>query len=275
MTVYHYTSINTLFHILNGIEHKEAPGADLDKIEYYFLKFHASNAVFLNDPTENTLYIEALLKAFGNDNMLKSAISVSNLLIGAPYALSFSELGDDLNMWRNYADNAQGVTLGLELDSNINTVIKERSSHVDNIQFGKCKYLTQEDIVQSIKKQADYKEIKERLKDACEGERIRIDNILRTILENCFFYKDVAYQAEKEWRLTVFGHFDCMFKNRKNKIIDYKEVVVPLSALKQIVFAPLTDFEKLNYSVRKMINEKIGSIRTDIEILKSKIPYSG
>jgi hypothetical protein len=278
--VYHYTSISALRCILDGIEHKEEPGAVRDEIGYYFLKLHASNPIFLNDPTENKLYVEALLetfKTFKSSSLLKSMIERSNSLISTPYALAFSELGDDLNMWRSYADNAQGVALGFKLDEDIIKSIKNANSTFDDIQFLECEYQPKEELIKIIKKQEYYADIKKDLEDTTEDSDCRLGNILQVARNYGFKYKDIAYKSEKEWRLVIFAPFDSKFKDRKNEIVNYKEVTIPLSALKQIVFAPRAYFDKLHYSVCKMIRKKVcGSItRIDIDISKSKIPYSG
>jgi len=271
--VYHYTTINTLCELLNGIEHKPDAGIGSDKIEYYFLKFHASNSMFLDDPTENKLYIDALSEIFSDNLMFDFAKIVSNLLIGAPYVISLSELSDDLNMWRNYTDDAHGVALGFELNK---STIKDANSKLDDIQFLNCEYTTKEKLIETIKSSDEYLKIKNDLDSILNDRKVRIDNIERTIIQNCLVYKDIAYQSEKERRLAIFAHFDSKFKSRKNEIVNYKEIFIPLSALKQITFAPLANFNKINYSVSKMIREKISpNVNIDIEISKSKIPYSG
>ena len=274
MITYHYTSINTLFNILSGIKHKPEPNANIDDIDFYFLKLHSSNSIFLNDPTEIELYLEALLEAFNNNSDLESVIK-SNWFLGTPYVLSFSELEDDLNMWIKYADNAQGVALGFDLNEDI---IKEKNNKFDDIQILKCEYQTKDKLIKKIKKQDGYKQIKKDLKNRTVDTEFRIDNILRDVRLNSLRYKNIAYQSEKEWRLFVFADFDSKFKCRKNEIVNYKEVLIPLSALKQIKFAPLTDFNKLNYSVNKFIEKKTNTCFTcfkkDVKISKSKIPYT-
>jgi hypothetical protein len=206
-------------------------------------------------------------------------IEYSNQLIGTPYALAFSELGDDLNMWKSYADNAQGVALGFKLDEDIIKSIKNANSTFDDIQFLKCEYQTKEELIKIIKKQKYYPDIKKDLEDTTEDSDCRLGNILQVARNYGFKYKDIAYQFEKEWRLAIFTPFDSKFKDWENEIVHYKEVTIPLSALKQIVFAPRAYFDKLHYSVCKMIREKVCSSiprrDIDIEISKSKIPYSG
>jgi hypothetical protein len=122
------------------------------------------------------------------------------------------------------------------------------------------------------------KKIKKELEDIKENGRLKGREIIDAIYRNIFKYKDIAYQNEKEWRIGISEKMMLEFKCRNNELVDFVEVKIPLSALKQITFAPLADYDKLKDSVEKMIKTQLGPnhlIHPNIEYRRSNIPYSG
>lgn len=104
MTLYHYTSIETLYALIKGIE--------VESEESIRLTLWATHAGFLNDLTEGQLLAKALKKIGAPSGLLDTLIG----MLGFPFVISLSELDDDLNMWRCYANQGKGVAIGLDQD---------------------------------------------------------------------------------------------------------------------------------------------------------------
>ena len=91
--IYHYTNINALLSILNGIK--------VEKNGTPVLTLRATNINYLNDYSEGQLLPRVL------DKM---GISIPEQL-GDIYITSFSNSFDSLSMWRGYAKDGEGVAL--------------------------------------------------------------------------------------------------------------------------------------------------------------------
>lgn len=140
--VYHYTSLNTLFNILDGVKDEK------------FI-FHATNIFSMNDPTEfihgfkqlwailpkieNDLYnlirnkshsynIEEIYldKKYRLSNMwnsmngsnrgwIKAYVETIRRTYDSPFVVSFSCHDDFLPMWSTYGDNGNGTAIGIEI----------------------------------------------------------------------------------------------------------------------------------------------------------------
>lgn len=87
MTLYHYTTIETLHAIVSNIqaEHEES-------IQFSLWATHAG---FLNDLSEGQLLAKALKRLGVHEGILNTLIGMQ----GYPFVISLSELDDDLNMW--------------------------------------------------------------------------------------------------------------------------------------------------------------------------------
>lgn len=114
--LYHYTSLETLYAIISNIK-------PTSENEAYFT-LRATHASFLNDLNEGRLLPEALKEIGINENKLWLSLDRT----GYPFVLSLSELCDDLNMWRCYADQGEVSLLDLTcryLMKNIIHIAKE------------------------------------------------------------------------------------------------------------------------------------------------------
>lgn len=101
MLVYHYTTLDTFFKIL---ESKAIWASDLSK---------------MNDPQEFIMGIELIREIFQDkspelldwfDRNQMFGLDAERLLLGC----SFSEKTDDLSQWRAYGDDGQGVVIGID-----------------------------------------------------------------------------------------------------------------------------------------------------------------
>ena len=101
---------------------------------------------------------------------------------------------------------------------------------------------------------------------------------LEKLLQSSLKYKHKAFAAEEEYRLYVRDFFDERFYVRKSELIPYQDIRVPIEALKEIILGPTTNKEKLNFSIRRMLDKASHNILKyhnleQIEIKSSNIPY--
>lgn len=129
------------------------------------------------------------------------------------YVFCFSESKDLLSQWRGYADNGKGVAIGF-----YSTAFEKLNN--ENFSFGKVKYNIyekQDDIVNSTI---------ERLKKAKNNTETEYENIINSIITKmvyeAVFYKNNAFQEEKEWRLVYYPFGNIINLNRKH---GYRDIV--------------------------------------------------
>lgn len=240
--LFHYTSLDALFAIIKDI--------DLDDSNYVYFKLRASNAFFLNDLTEGQLLPKALIYLGATDKFL--SILQSNF--GYPFVVSLSELDDDLNMWRCYANNGKGVSIGLDKE------ILSQSSNVDNsCRLDKCKYVTIEELAEILRKNDVDKMI----------ENNEVKPIAQLLLQ-MLVYKDKSFSSEAEWRIHDFN-FETKFRISDNVIVPYREIRVPVTALQSITIGPKCDFDRNRLSIYRLLKSKIPHFH-NVKITKSTVP---
>lgn len=239
--LYHYTSLETLFAILSGIFTEKSDAGDSS---YFYMR--ATHASFLNDDKEGKL-LPIALKGFGAN---EQKIALLDSLCGYPFILSLSKLNDDLNMWRCYADNARGICIGIKTNQLYNCeAIK------------KCKYVSIEELLDIF----NTGNVRDMINDN------DVTDIGR-FLNKAFLYKDKAFIAEQEWRLYISDLTD-KFRYSNNKIIPYKEIKFPTSALYSITTGPKCDYEKNIFSIQRLLKTKISTDDfNSIKFLKSNVP---
>jgi hypothetical protein len=93
--VYHYTSMSGLKAIVESG------------------RLRATHYDYLNDPDE-LVYCK---KLWGDHLRIANPDDGDVPFFGEAYIVSFSELEDDLTLWRTYGDNGAGVSIGVPLDS--------------------------------------------------------------------------------------------------------------------------------------------------------------
>ena len=246
MTLYHYTSVETLYAIINGIN------TEVENNIHFTLR--ATHADFLNDLTEGKLLPNALRKLGINEGVLSTLISIQ----GYPHVVSLSELGDDLNMWRCYADDGKGVALGLDED-----VLSEAMDHQNwsNIaEFSKCQYFTEDELVEYLKSN--------HIDDLFQNpNRIELDRLLSKAL----VYKNKSFEAEKEWRIYA-NYVDSDFRVSDGLVIPFYNIFLPVEAIVSITFGPKNDYYRNMFSIYQMIQKQIGERANRIILTKSNIP---
>lgn len=248
--LYHYTSLETLFAIIRNINNNE--GNESDNV-YFTLR--GTHSCFLNDLTEGRL-LPLALKKIGVDPM---TIWLSEARQGYPFVVSLSELGNDLNMWRCYANNGNGISIGLDKD------ILYSAVKYNNCRLDKCEYVSLEKMIDIL----NQKKMKHLINSNNSNNILKLDRLISDLL----IYKDKSFKTEKEWRIHDFN-IESDFLYKDNLIIPYKEFRIPISALKSITLGPKCNYEKNIYSIRRILKNKIGSkLLNTIVFNNSKIPY--
>jgi len=262
---YHYTSIDSLYKIL-GIA-----GDDCC--------FRATNAYYLNDPSEYIYAIQILLKsmrAYEKQNGIKDRKSdyfpefkrfFSGLshMPGDPYILSFSDSGDELSMWRAYGKDGTGVAIGLDL------AILSKKGEEPNTKFIKCIY--------------DQNFVISKLIDLWKTEynKVNIENhktytsslkLLTTIFFLCFAAKRQPYNIENECRLCKNETSDDIVEFRvcNNVIIPFITHRFKKDIVKKIVIGPCST-DKLVKKSLELFLEKYGYPLNKSSVVTSRISY--
>ena len=240
--LYHYTSLETLHAIISEIDNSDS--------HFVYFKLRATNAYYLNDLKEGRLLLSALKKLGANEMLL----SMLQTTFGYPFIVSFSEHGDDLNMWRCYASEGNGVAIGLD-----QTEIESAADYTNNCQFDKCEYVSLEELIEILKK----KNIEELLK----MEDIKP---LAQLIRNMLKYKDKSFVSEAEWRIHDFN-IETNFRVSNNLIIPFREIRVPVSAIQTIVIGPKCEYDRNSFSIGRFLKSRLPSTQ-DVQIIKSSVP---
>ena len=86
--------------------------------------------------------------------------------------------------------------------------------------------------------------------------------------------KHISFESECECRLIRMGIDNPKFRIRKDMIIPYKEVNIPIEAVKGFIIGPTADFEYMRLSLEMYLTSKVIS-DFDSNIIKSEVPYRG
>jgi len=280
MDLYHYTSSNGLFGIIDSCE------------------LQCTNASFLNDPTEKK-YFDSVLKEVISKNsacaniykILNNSSVVSHIVNPFEhYIISFCKNKDSLSMW-NYYSKGNGYNLGF----NIESIIKRNNDKFHLIKKVDLIYSRLEQLSSLERYILNYKDKSEKylqLKNEItfaeqNGDRIKYDianyeqsNCLIDFSEGLFEmqlkFKNEAYKNEKEVRLIVSqwepeGLISSHKISSTGIIIEYVSLELNLlEDLTSITTNPLSnELHKLGLS--KFLNSKIENKKIDIN--KSEIPF--
>lgn len=129
------------------------------------------------------------------------------------YVSCFCEDGDDLNLWRGYADDGKGCSIGFSFDAlqqycqKLNGIIKlVKVSYCSNNKLNKLITQNAKTLYKTIKnlKNNAEKIIKENKPDLVEEFMyILLWNEVENILCESLKFKKECFQSEKEWRLYI------------------------------------------------------------------------
>ncbi|MCQ2113479.1 MAG: DUF2971 domain-containing protein [Bacteroidaceae bacterium] len=270
--VAHYTTMEGLYGILNGIEAIKGE---------YTLNMWASNIFSLNDP-EELLYgysvlrkwlpkIEAELNVDNQEKLsriwsiakvAKKYSHYNKLLLESlqcqdniPYIISFSRVIDNLAMFRLYGNDASGVCLVFSYGA-----IKGVCSLYDvcyNEELDSNKYSPYDML------RTDYglylANIKNKEMDANEKFQLMLQHLVSYILITAPYLKKGDYEFEKEIRYSELCQLtnEIKFRTSKNgNIIPYKETKIPFIAINRIIIGPCACFNSAKKSIELILKSK-------------------
>lgn len=148
-----------------------------------------------------------------------------------PYVVSFSERGDDLNLWRLYHGE-----ICIEVDKNI----LERECGLNGRQFSKCCYSSD-----------NYTEISDAINIVKNIVNIKDDRPLDFLREVSAFIKNKDFEIESEWRV-IDCDFPCLGVKKcssTNEIIYYSEEEMPKDiGIKGIKNGDIILYKKFKFS---------------------------
>ena len=273
--IYHYTSVAGLFGMLNSISSENT------------ITKRATHSLYMNDPMEfsyGAKLLDSVIKVIEEELMIDEkeriagALSMPKILqaqseieghIGVPYISSFSYIGDNLPMWRMYADNGKGVII--EFDK---SKLLECSN--DNRKLIDCRYYDSEKDIEKDKEyyQSEYERLKN-LYRRRETPKNKHENILifafhiSALLSPMI--KHTAYEYEQEFRIVSYKEGNTQYRESNGMIIPYVDIDIPIDAIRKIHIGPNADYGLLRNSLRMFQYSK--GINIDID--KSKIHYRG
>lgn len=277
-TLYHYTNFAGLYGMLK----------DFDSEKHPYLTMWATNASFLNDNSEYTFGQKVCWDAFGlyeamnnipdekcivNGYGYKGVIQ-KDKLNNTPCIVSFSATKNNASMWEMYSMNGNGVAIIFD---------GEKLENVEKrVSFSPCIYCSNEH---------DLMEYDELMKNTYEHyahkmsftgseknnpsiDIERIGRSLALLISMSPRIKHSSYEYENEFRLIRRGT-DCpKFRIRKDIIIPYKEIFIPIDAVKGFIIGPTADFDYIYSSLEIFLASK-GLSELDSCIVKSEVPYRG
>ena len=261
--LYHYTTIEALFSIIEQIRTETNIDECGRRNEHWVLPLRATHIGFLNDSTEGNLLPCALAEMNVSQKAVKSAV----LQNGKQYVLSFSKKKDDLNMWRSYSDDGYGVMLVFDregVERHVDELYKKDNPMSLAMPVVDCDYVGNEEISAKL---IDYKDLAEY---QASGNILALSRVL----ENSLKYKHPCFHNEKETRVIIVGALQEKYRISKHSIVPYQELTFPVTLLKEIWFGPKADYERNRFSVANMLKNKLGEVyMKHIRFEKSKLPY--
>lgn len=200
------------------------------------------------------------------------------------FALCMSKKGDDLNQWRVYGDNGNGVCIGFDERQ----IIKFKDNN-QNFEYKEMEYIDIK-LNKSVEKVAE--SILFKIKDLYLNKKqkelkLYSFNIQQDIEQFILSYKDINYAQESETRLIYKFHTDKVLVNNQietlsediknlktykcNNIIKVtKELDINDLGIKSITFGPLNTTPIQNIIIFLAQN----NIKIDRkQLLHSEIPY--
>lgn len=265
--VYHYTTMSGLYGILT---HRE---------------LWATHAGFLNDTQEIQYTLAKILgelkKGLSSDieESKKSYLEHLHRYYAANqfpdvFLISFSEKEDDLNQWRAYSDNAQGICLEFDTTEQAQMIDYHNALYVKVIYDASLQDAMIEEYINECYSRFVLKAI------SLTGAAEMCIQLLNTFIP---IFKHPTFAAEMEVRFVLpnyhIGNFqspDAEFREKNSLLIPYIKVpfgpeAKVFSAITKVILGPALNAEQAQKSVRLFLNSrKYGDILTT-----SKIPYRG
>lgn len=293
--VYHYTTIECFQKILESSINKRT-----GKITE--LKFWASSIYAMNDPMEflhgYNLICNSLpnmeksigiiddkykLSVLGdvkgedegkyNHNKIIETIYDSN---DVPFILSFAKQKDFLPMWSTYANNGNGICLGIsnneykiDFAEGDYSVEQLNNLHASDVCYDGIDEIVNRTLLNFYK--SSYEEYRKFKSKELINRKTKC--LAQMALIGAPYHKHEAYKYEQESRLIKFCNnikrvkFRC---NAKGRIIPYLEVPIKKEYLKEIIIGPCADSISLKREIKKELSKYDISVGL---IVSSKVPY--
>ena len=285
--VYHYTSVDALFSILEGCR----------KSELHTLPFWAGCVYNSNDPREMELgyeTVKAILPQY--EKSCDKSMNLSEVyskpeyedqckkrifqrpedglveMSVVPYTISFSCKRDFLPMWSMYGENKKGVCLKFRLRSLIDNLNTESCFvHYE----GDKENIIKDDLLRSL-----YNTYGLFVEINTKGLTIEDKIKELSILCNCIspFVKSKEWAYESEFRIVTNVHYrqetDGKIFNRiqltlpKIKIGDYEIIHIDPIFLEEIIIGPMANYNVLEHVLRNELKE---CLLNNVEITPSSI----
>lgn len=218
MSYYHYTNIESLFHIVKS------------------KKVWFSSLAFMNDEMEgfdlHQVLAEVLGLKFGEESCKKTLELIDTTIdtfLRFQMSFSASTLKDDISQWRAYTQLGSGVCIEFEdgfIDSNAKII--------------ECIYDFQrkkEAIIQNRTLKVNDITIEDQL-NSPNGTQLFVESIIKTLVG----FKNSSFKPEQEvrWVFSLEGATDDSINYRPHRLglTTYKEVDVELSKVKSITIGP-------------------------------------
>lgn len=291
MFVHHYTSVDTFYRML---------GAEPNRLTLY-----ASDADYMNDESELQLYPAALHEVFSERYKRTDSI----YRVGHPrihhwlsqrmyttYALSFTQLDDDLSQWRLYGDDGAGVCITFRYDA----VVSAASQQFGGLGDARaCRYVKEADYATNPSALALFNALDDGIRRRSEESR-RLDRFLDVALGHSIaleapLFKIDDYKGEGEFRLVVrtmprrrdVDNLETHLKTPAGSVIPFARrarprgteilpyVTVDLTdAIESVRLGPKLrqDFDRRRYGIRALLD---GAPFSRLDILPSARPYRG
>ena len=289
--VYHYTSLETLFKLIDGIKDNQftfyasriTELNDRSELIYGFQKFWR-----LIPSIEKELQIDIdeykLSKLSNNGNFDNLPQIIYNGLINSrhiPFVISFSNDKDSLPMWTMYANNGYGVALGFKIQFYIS---KDQKVIFDLTKYDPSKpcsirvsygEFTKNSIIYNYVKLLYYRYYNRvnGLKNEKEiiNKQLALVEDIGIAASVLLKHQSFCFEKESRYYCKVFDENLIKFRiNSKGNIIPYTEVMIPISMLNKIVIGPCRDIKNINDIISLRLKQK--GLK-DIKIEKSKIPF--
>lgn len=261
--VYHYTSFETLFALLEGARKEN---------DNHF-QFRASNIYKVNDPKEmeagfnvvkRLLAQHEIIKGFPEWLKLSEVFNNSqheehckqDYLFGRnkdmiqtgiiPYVISFSKLRDFLPMWTLYGKKGNGVCLKMEVSSLLDIWPFPTLGFVT--YNGKTNMETSDSIMSQMLDLYKNQYTKDEAVSPSIYDKIRELATICLIISPFVKYKD--YQYEKEFRIIFEKRYgpdvtkiSRCYSEKWYMVEPYITIKIPINALKEIIIGPNANYE--------------------------------
>ena len=272
--LYHYTTVEGLLGIINTNV------------------IFATSYPFLNDSSE-IVYGRRIFKNIINEKLDKNCDMKTKLLYNEClrlidqnnfriYITCFCEKGNLLSQWRGYAKNGLGFSLGLSAKSLLSTYREAPYNliKIKKVEYNVCK---QKKIINKLLDKAEEYIKTENIEKEKEIKKIaKIVN--KKIEEFIVFFKDPAFQEEREWRAIYYEKDEELIKTKyrakSDRIVDYKEFVLnPYYEKKynkklpicEIICGPGIDNPATIEVIKKLLKDN--DYKRKVNIKNSTIPF--